>query len=254
MKSKAKITKGLIIASAAILVFFIIGSISKKQNGKVINAISIHVEDQYDNFFIDENDILKLINDGHTNSIVGVPVNDLELKEIETNIKSNPFVRTAEVYRDLKGNLMVKVKPRKPMARILINNGPDAYIDSGGEIIPTSDEFTARVVLISGTYTKKLMTEKEADQEVKRNLTEMLKAIDGDKFLRAQVAQLDMDNEGRITIYPQIGKQYIEFGRPVNVEEKFKKLKILFKRILPERGWNTFSRVNIEYNNQIVCE
>ena len=39
-----------------------------------------------------------------------------------------------------------------PIARIIQNYGPNGYIASDGTIMPVSDKFSSRVVLISGDY------------------------------------------------------------------------------------------------------
>jgi cell division protein FtsQ len=82
----------------------------------------------------------------------------------------------------------------------------------------------------------------------------MINFIDEDEFWKAQIAQIEIDKAGEMLIYPQVGKQVIEFGTADNYEVKLKKLKLFFKKILPYKGWNTYTKVNIKYNNQIVCE
>ena len=56
------------------------------------------------------------------------------------------------LYSDLKGNLVVRAELRRPIARIVRNDGPDGYIAEDGTIMPVSEKFTSRVVLVSGTY------------------------------------------------------------------------------------------------------
>jgi len=53
---------------------------------------------------------------------------------------------------------------------------------------------------------------------------------------------------------PQVGNERIEFGKPERVAQKFDKLMIFYKEILPRMGWNKYSRVNLEYEGQIVAE
>ena len=55
-------------------------------------------------------------------------------------------------------------------------------------------------------------------------------------------------------MFPQVGGQLIEFGKPENLESKFKKLMIFYKEILPKHGWNAYERVNLEYEGQIIAE
>jgi cell division protein FtsQ len=87
-----------------------------------------------------------------------------------------------------------------------------------------------------------------------KQILEMMNFINDEKFWKAQVAQMDIDNTGRITIYPQVTGQKVEFGRAVDIENKFRKLMIFYKRILPQRGWTKYERVNLEYEGQVIAE
>jgi cell division protein FtsQ len=63
-----------------------------------------------------------------------------------------------------------------------------------------------------------------------------------------------MDTKGRINIIPQVGGQTIEFGRAEDLNIKLRKLKIFYKEILPQMGWNKYKRISLEYAGQIVAE
>jgi len=65
---------------------------------------------------------------------------------------------------------------------------------------------------------------------------------------------LEVDDRGRINIYPQVTKQLIEFGTVYNYSDKLSKLKIFYDKILPDRGWNRYDRVNLQFKEQIICE
>ena len=55
------------------------------------------------------------------------------------------------------------------------------------------------------------------------NKLELINTIREDEFWNAQIAQLDIDTKMRITIFPQVGDERIEFGKPENVESKIEK-------------------------------
>jgi cell division protein FtsQ len=40
----------------------------------------------------------------------------------------------------------------------------------------------------------------------------------------------------------------------IDIEAKFKKIKIFYKEILPAKGWDTYRKVSVKYRNQIICE
>jgi cell division protein FtsQ len=159
------------------------------------------------------------------------------------------------LYSDLKGNLVVSAEIRRPIARIVRNDGPDGYIAEDGTVMPVSDKFTSRVILISGPYVRQMLKQNNlSTTEEGKQLITLINTIKEDDFWNAQVAQLDIDSKMRITLYPQVGDERIEFGRPDNVDTKLKKLMIFYKEILPRMGWNKYERVNLEYEGQIVAE
>jgi cell division protein FtsQ len=83
---------------------------------------------------------------------------------------------------------------------------------------------------------------------------QMIEFINDDPFWKAQIAQMDINSEGKINIYPQVTGQRVEFGKPENFEVKFRKLMVFYKEILPQRGWTKYERVNLEYEGQVVAE
>jgi cell division protein FtsQ len=71
--------------------------------------------------------------------------------------------------------------------------------------------------------------------------------------LKAQFTQLDIDANGDINVVPLVGNHIIEFGEPTNIENRLNRLKIFYNQILPVKGWDGFTSVNIKYDGQIVC-
>jgi cell division protein FtsQ len=68
------------------------------------------------------------------------------------------------------------------------------------------------------------------------------------------VAQLDINSQGDIILYPQVTGQLVEFGTSENFEEKFRKLMVFYKEILPQKGWTRYERVNLKYEGQVIAE
>jgi cell division protein FtsQ len=121
--------------------------------------------------------------------------------------------------------------------------------------MPVSEKFTSRVVLVSGPFVQQVLkhTNMNESEETKKILA-LIHKIREDEFWRAQITQLDIDSKSRITFFPQVGDERIEFGKAENLDVKFKKLMIFYKEILPRTGWNKYNRVNLEYEGQIITE
>lgn len=253
MKTKFSIRKEIKVAVAILGLFFLIAFSERKQGGAVCKDIVVELDNLSENHFLDEADVLHLV-EGSGEPVKGVGINRIKLKEIEKKLKYDKHILDAELFGDLKGNLIVNVELRRPIARIVQNDAPDAYIAEDGVIMPVSEKYTARVVLISGAVKHLLESEDMNRTEEGKQLMAMIEFINDDPFWKAQVAQLDIQKNGKVVIYPQVTGQLVEFGKPENLEVKFKKLMVFYKEILPTRGWTRYERVNLEYEGQVVAE
>lgn len=254
MKWKLTIRNDVKVAVALIGISFLIAFGERKQGGSVCTNILIEIENIHENHFLDEADVMKLL-DNSGLPIKGSGIDRIKLKEIETKLKIDKHIQDAQLFGDLKGNLIVKVELRRPLARIVQSEAPDAYIAEDGVIMPVSEKYTSRVTLISGGMMKKLLESQDLNKtEEGQQILAMIRFVNEDKFWKAQVAQMDINSDGRITIYPQVTGQKVEFGKAVNIEDKFKKLMIFYKKVLPQRGWTRYERVNLEYEGQVIAE
>lgn len=249
-----KLKKWVKIVLFSLSVVSIIAMTEKRRSEKVCQHVLIHVDNRYENYFINEQDVQMLMTDAGAENIVGKRYMELDLKALENRIETNKYVHKAEVYRDVKGNLLVHTEQNRPVARVMRSDAPDAYISDEGEILPVSDKYTARVMLISGGYTGKLLRQKIKENEEGQQIFDLINFIHQDEFWKAQIAQIEIASNGNILLYPQVGKQLIEFGKAEKISEKFNKLAIFYEQVLPRKGWNYYTRVNLKYQDQIVCD
>ncbi|MGW8121357.1 cell division protein FtsQ/DivIB [Roseivirga echinicomitans] len=255
MKTKETIWRVVGVVGASVLLLSMISFIDKKELGYSVADIEVNIENTYKNFFIDEEDVMSLILENKGDTVLGDAYGRVSLKEIERRVESHSFVKDAQVYRDLNGHLVVKAIQNKPVARVIAENGKQAYIGAGGNILPVSNKYTARVLVLSGSYMNELTARKNIDENAyDQKLYDLIEYINKDKFWNMQIAQLVVGNDGKVVMIPQVGDQKLEFGYADNFKTKFKRLEIFFKEIMPTKGWNTYSRVNVEYKDQLICE
>ena len=254
MKWKVNIRKEVKVAVILLALSFLIAFSERKIDGLVCKDIVIELDNSRENHFMDEADVLRLVeNSGQ--SIKGTSLDQIDLRAIERKLMQDKHILDADLYGDLKGNLVVKVALRTPIARIVQADAPDAYIAEDGVVMSVSDKYTSRVVLISGAYAKQIIELGDLNKKEEGvKLLSMIEFVNDDKFWKAQVAQLDINSQGRITIFPQVTGQRVEFGKAEDIENKFRKLMIFYKEILPTRGWTRYERVSLEYEGQIIAE
>src|SRR6187401_2408777 len=127
MKIKINIKRELKIAGVLVAVFGLIAFTERMKGDITVRNIQIRIENVHENHFVEEQDIMSLMKVDQQN-IVGVAVRNLNFKAIENRLKKDPFIKDAQLYNDLKGNITVKVFLRRPVARMVRNDGPDGYI------------------------------------------------------------------------------------------------------------------------------
>ncbi|MBS0000090.1 MAG: cell division protein FtsQ [Cyclobacteriaceae bacterium] len=254
MKFLHKIKKEIKLSVMVILAFSMIAFVENKQGEKLCHEISIMVYDNGTNYFLDKEEVHQLVTDHNNEVLIGTLYDKIDLKSIEKRIRSNKYVADAQAYTNLRGQVIVDVRLNIPVARFMHNGNNDFYICESGKIMPTSEKYTSRVLLLSGDFLNHMPGENIRYDSTYQKIFDLIMYIHDDEFWKAQIAQIDIDRAGYITLFPQVTKQYIEFGKPVSIEEKFLKLKVFYKKILPYKGWNHYTRVNIEFKDQIVCE
>ncbi len=254
MKVKFNIKKEIRIAAALIGLSFLIAFSERKQAGVVCKDIVVEMENISDNHFLDEGDVLRLVENSGV-SIKGTGIERIDLRAIEKKLKYDKHIKKAELYGDLKGNLIATVELRRPIARIVQEDGPDAYISEEGIVMGVSEKFSSRVMIVSGRYVKQILEMGDIRKvDDGQQLLDMIHFINDNNFWRAQVAQLDINAHGDITVYPQVTGQLVEFGTSERFEEKFTKLMVFYKEILPQKGWTRYERVNLKYEGQVIAE
>ena len=252
-KIKIKISKRVKLVMLLTTITGLIGFTEISVSEMVCEKVIVNIRNTTSNHFVTEEDIMELMSEDGID-VVGQPFNRLNLKELERRVLVNKYVESCDIYKDIKGNLYVNNVLRKPVARIVQDQGPGAYITANGEFLPLSDSYTARVMIVSGEFTKYLMSADFKGFGEQRAFLDMLNYINENDFWKAQIAQVDIDAYGKIMMVPQITKQRIEFGGADEYIEKLKKLKLFYKEVLPRKGWNAYERVNVEFDNQIIAE
>ena len=209
MKYKFKLRRELKIVAALAVLAGIIAFTERKQGNVAVKDVTVRIDNLEANHFLDESDIMELIQLKREN-LLGAGLDEVSLKGIENKIERQPYIKKADLYSDLKGNLVVKAELRRPIARIVRNDGADGYIAEDGTIMPVSEKFTSRVVLVSGSYVSQMLKQANMnDSEETKKILTLINRIREHRILACSIAQLDIDGGSRVTFFPQVGDEKI---------------------------------------------
>jgi len=220
-------------------------------------GIVIKLDSENERPLLSKKDIDVILTNEGTDHFLGRPIDEISLHQIEQRVKKIPLVKSCEAHYDFSGRLIVSVKEYSPIARILHftageSNYKDQYVTQEGKFIGTSALFTPRVLLASGPF----FSGKRSNLLDARGKTliPLFEFINNNEFWRAQITQVIVAEDGGVVLVPAIGQTYIDFGLPVNIVTKFKKLDLFYKKIIPNKGWNTYHWVHLKYKNQLICD
>jgi cell division protein FtsQ len=231
------------------LLSLLIAAIGKK-NREDCTDYTITIKGAEQNFFIDADDITKLIKSGAGSEIKGKKIADINLKKLEQLLRSNVWIRKAEMWFDNKNVLHVEVYEREPIARIFTTAGNTFYIDSTEKKLPLSDKLTAKVPVFTGFIDKKVYSAK--DSLLLTDVKNVATYIKNDPFWMSQVAQIDITTERNFELSPVIGNHLIKLGNGKDLEKKFNRLMIFYKQVLAQKGFDSYSTIDVQYSGQVV--
>ncbi|GAB2605480.1 cell division protein FtsQ/DivIB [Spirosoma areae] len=248
--------KWLFALGGLLSLFGLIAFTEIRHGQKHVRAVVIQL-DQVDGYrFLTRRDVMGYLTNEGADPILGINYAEVDFRRLEKRLKHHGLVKNCQVSRDLTGNLLVVIEQPRPLARLMasvegVRPVSGQYVSEEGKFFPVSMNYSARVVLLTGKYFAK---NRSLANQRNRPLLDVLKKIHDDPFWRAQITELSVDEQGELTMWPQIGNHRIEFGPPTEIEAKFKKLKLVYTDVLPAKSWDHYSRVSVQYRNQIVCE
>ena len=242
----------LIYSLGSLILISLISFRALRLSERKVSGIEIVIMNNQDFYLIDQFEIQALL-DKEQSVVLGTNFDQVDIKLLERQVEENPFVAEIDIFMSVTGVLGAKVSQAQPIGRLMSSSGPDQYIDVTGKLLPMNSDYTARVPLISFAEYPQWKSNL-GENDLGKQLMEFLIFINKDELWKAQIAQLAVSEENELTLWPQMTKQLILFGPADEIEEKFKKLKLFYKEVLPKKGWNTYSSVNLKYKNQIVCK
>ncbi len=259
MKPRVKKTITLIVA-LALSTYLVLAMTTLNRPEDICptcQEVTINIEDESTNGFLSAQEIKKILEKKGLYPFKK-KMSDINPRDIEDLLMVSPFVSTAECYKTKDGAVNISVTQRLPIIRIKNDSGGDYYLDDHGGIMPNSS-YTSDLIIATGRI----------NQWFARNyITYLAIAIMNDEFWSNQIEQINVLPNLGIEIVPRVGEHIVYLGTlPESkyktkrkalvddfVNKKLDKLGKFYKYGLSKAGWNKYSYINMEFDNQIICK
>lgn len=192
------------------------------------------------NLFITPETVSKLLIQNQR-GLTGASKDVLDLNILESALNSNSTIKDAQVYLTVNGTLNVDVEQKQPIARVSTN--ASYYIDSQGTFMPLSSNYTARVPMVTGYVEKnKLQT-----------IFKIADKVYNDDFLRKHVVEIHQNQDWTIGLKLRQCPFSVQLGTLNQLDKKINNLKAFYQKAYKEQTLKTYSKINLQFDNQVVC-
>lgn len=253
--------KTLTIAVDTLLAAYLVLAVSAfnkpDRTVRVCTKVNIDIEDKATNGFIDVREIKKRLELGRLYPL-SKPMRYVDARRIEETLRQSPFVNTAECFKTEDGHVNISVTQRMPVVRIKAYGGDDYYLDDNNCIMPNS-HYTSDLIIATGNISRWFAI---------NYISPLAKSIMANDLWKNLVEQINVTPEKGIEIVPRVGNHIVYIGRipqcndrqkrqrkvDAFVNAKLTRLEKFYKYGLSQAGWNKYSYINLEFDNQIICK
>ncbi len=248
IKNTIQFTLWLIVGVGIVVLF--VAAFQYRKN-EICNNYIVKINNHQQGNFITQSEISELLN--ASGVLKQKQIRRINLALLERVIEKNLWVKNAELYFENNNILHVDINQNQAIARLITVNGNSYYLDELGKRLPIKSNATARVTVITNfpSDREKLAT---PDSLLLSQVTSLTNLISVDSFWNAQIAQINIDFNGKFELIPTLGNQTILFGNNENAKEKFEKLLAFYKSAWIKNGINTYSTLDLRFTNQIVAK
>ena len=105
--------------------------------------------------------------------------------------------------------------------------------------------------------------ERNEQKKLEKNYQDFMKLltfvgkVENDSFWRSEVVQIvaraTPSGALEVDLIPRSGGHMIVFGKLERVDEKFSRLMKFYRNGLSKIGWNTYRKIDVRYDNQVIC-
>jgi len=223
-----------------VLVIFLFSFTSKRNSHRKLTKSTVVFVGE-NALFLRQEIVNKLLIENNSNA-TSIQKDRLDLNKLEQTLNAQDMIDKSDVFVSIDGVLKAVVKQKTPIARVFDKKG-SFYVDSEGDTMPLSANFTARVPLVSGEMNKKNS----------KDLSKLFKVIYDDAFLKKNIIGIQIMPNGSLLMLNRNYNYQIDFGKMINVERKFKNYKAFFQKVSSDSSLYKYKKIDLRFTEQVVC-
>ena len=213
-----------------------------KSRDEVCNEIRVEVVNDDSTHFVTRAGVLEEMERKHI-IVKGKPIWQINVEDIEAKLMQSQYIESVQCMFEDGGSLKIKVAQIVPVMRVF-DGDHSYYLNKNGKRMPAVSTFYADVPIVEGHFTR---------QYSPLRLLPMIRYVESDSSLNALVTMYCMRDTNNIFIVPSIHGHVVNMGQCNDFANKFAKLKLFYKKVMPVKGWMYYDTISVKWDHQVVA-
>lgn len=237
------LVQNLILLTLTALLVAAVWWARSREADELCTRVTVTIVNQDSTMFVTEQGVkAELAQNGF--KLVGKPMWQIDAASIEKALGSSQFLENVECVKAKNGEIIIRASQLVPVMRVFDPDGSSYYVNAAGKRMNATSFYHSDVPVVQGKFTK---------QFPPTRLLPMVKYVENDTLLKSLVTMYTMRDSNNIFIVPGIYGHIVNMGNVTNIENKFEKLKLFYREVMPAKGWETYDTISVKWDYQVVA-
>ncbi|MCM1348074.1 MAG: hypothetical protein NC338_01565 [Firmicutes bacterium] len=228
----------LVVAYLVVAWFFT----AKASQQRLCQGVLITVHDTSEIHFVTPQELSAELGDLPRTALF-TPLASINIDSIEHSLNLFDKIERVNVNILNSGKILVDVWPMRPVARIFDSSGHSYYINRAGKRIAAAPGYFLDVPVIRGDFSELFPA---------TSLIPLIDFIEADPDWREAISMIDVRSPSDIMLIPVIRGHVINFGDTTDFADKFKRLKLMYSKVMSAKGWDFYKEISVKWRGQVV--
>ena len=239
-----------ILLSITLLVVLILAFVNMpRQRCERIQAVA---HTQNESVVLSQADIETLLSDAKI-EIIGKEVKEIDLGEVATLLKNNPFIETVNFVHFAGKKLVIDYTLKEIVLHVFTPDGDHYFVDSKGSVVPFTLKMKDYLMVVNGNVSDNFKVGKKAPKKIQDALA-LTRKISQNDFYEALFSQIYFNSRNEMELMTTVGGETVLFGDMNNADEKLENLKTVYEKGLSHKGYDTYAQLDARYKNRIIAK
>ncbi len=213
-----------------------------KSDAELCTRVDIEVINADSTAFVTPEGVMSDLQD-HGIKLEGKRMADINASDIERTLRLSPYLENADLVKCQGGRVLIRVSQLVPVMRVF-DGDKSYYVNRAGKRMDASVFYHSDVPVVQGHFSRRYP---------ETRLLPLIDYVERDTLLRSLVTMYCVHDTNNIIIVPDFSGHVINIGNVDGLDNKFAKVKLFYREVMPKKGWNTYDTISVKWNHQIVA-